>query len=482
MKTAKFIKTLAGVAAVLMMGSCEDSVSPIGGSLVQNEVEIFTDTIASSDAAQLNFNARSEYTEDFDARSMTKLLGRINVPEYGSLDCSFVTQLMCSTKMNVPDSIKVEDVDSMRCLLSVPRGSLTGDSLTPQQLRVYKLDKELPKGIKSNFNPEGYYTQAKPLGTRGYTLSALSMSDSLFKLATYIHIPVMMPKEMATSTFSAYRDPNKVNTLFAWPQNFAKEFPGIYVEQNFGNGCVGLISSVRFYLYWHYTKMVSQKKEGSDEYVQVPTIRRDSVCLFASQPEVLSSNRITYKVSQNLQNMAAAGKSIITTPGGYRVNFRFPVQDMIARYQDKLNRLSVVSSLGFEIPASSVRNDYGIEPVPYLLMIKKSELNSFFANNKVPDSKSAFYAAYDATKKSYTFSGMREYVIEALKSGTVKDEDVDFVLVPVLITTETESNSYTGAAVSYVTKCSPYLGRPTMTELDFSKAKIYFTFSRQLIK
>ena len=129
------IKYLFG-AAVLSAGmlvSCQDDVSGMGGSLVSGEVTITVDSI------QTALECESVYYDSFDGRNSTKLLGRISVPEYGSLECSFVSQMMSATKMNIPDSIGVEDLDSMRLVLSVPRGSLTGDSLAPQQLKVFRL-------------------------------------------------------------------------------------------------------------------------------------------------------------------------------------------------------------------------------------------------------------------------------------------------------------------------------------------------------
>lgn len=104
---------------------------------------------------------------------------------------------MCATKMNIPDSITVNDIDSIRMVLTVPRGSLTGDSLAPQQLKVYRLTRQLPSDINSAFDPDGYYDPSSPLGVRSYTLSALSMNDSLFKKQESIRIPIMLPKKMA---------------------------------------------------------------------------------------------------------------------------------------------------------------------------------------------------------------------------------------------------------------------------------------------
>lgn len=471
------IKSIYAAAAALFslaaFSSCEDSTSPIGGSLVNGEVTIVVDTL------EMKLDASSILEPNFDSRTQTKLLGRINVPEYGSLDCSFVSQLMCATKMNIPDSITVNDVDSMRMVLTVPRGSLTGDSLAPQQLKVYQLTKQLPSDINSTFDPKGYYNPSDPLGVKSYTLSALSMNDSLFKLQESIRIPIMLPRKLAQDIFTAYR--NNPET-FQWPQTFAQYFPGVYVEQNFGNGCIGVISSMKFYTYWHYMKQVYQKKDDdSGEYHYVPTLARDSVCLFSSQPEVLSANKITYNVSDYLKNLANKGKSIITTPGGYYVNVKFPAQEIIDKYDRDLYSVAVVSKLSFEIPAEAVENDYGLEAAPHLLMVKASERESFFRENKIPDGKTSFYAAYNSEKKCYTFAGMREYILDLINSGKPVDPaDMDFSLVPVVVSTEEVPNY--SSSTTYVTRCAPYIGRPTVTQLDTDKAIICFSYSRQTME
>lgn len=473
MKIKSIYTAAAALFSIAAFSSCEDSTSPIGSSLVNGEVTITVDTL------EMKLDASSILRSDFDSRTQTKLLGRINVPEYGSLDCSFVSQLMCTTKMNIPDSITVNDIDSMRMVLTVPRGSLTGDSLAPQQLKVYQLIKQLPSDINSEFDPEGYYDPSSPLGVKSYTLSALSMGDSLFKRQTSIRIPVLLPRKLAQDVFTAYR--NNPQT-FQWPQTFAQYFPGVYVEQNFGNGCIGVISAMKFYTYWHYTKQVYKKKDDdSGEYHYVPVTLRDSICLFSSQPEVLSANRITYNVSDYLKNLANSGKSIITTPGGYYVDIKFPAQEIIDRYDRDLYSVAVVSKLSFEIPAEAVENSYGLQAAPHLLMVKASEREAFFRNNKVPDGKTSFYAPYNAEKKCYSFSGMREYILDLIDSRKPVDPaDMEFSLVPVVVSTE-EVAGYS-SSTTYVTRCAPYIGRPTVTRLDTDKAIICFSYSRQTME
>lgn len=470
---AKFLAA-AGLALAGLLASCQNEVSGIGGSLVDGEVTITADSI------ETRIEAVSVYYDRFDGRNLSKLLGRINVPEYGRLECSFVTQLLSASKMNIPDSITENEVDSMRLVFSVPRGSLTGDSLAPQQLKVYRLDKQLPADISSSFNPAGFYTEAGLMGTRSYTLSNIAKGDSAVKKDAYVRIPVMMPRDFALELFRKYRagDP-----MLQWPSSFNQWFPGIYVEQNFGNGCVANIARAEVFTYWHYTKR-TYDKQPDDTYAYVDHIMRDSVCLLASQPEVLSSNVIDYKVSDNVRQLAASGKSVLTTPGGYLVDIDFPVQRLIDRYMEHGDVMSVVSALRMTLPASAIKNDYGLTVAPYLLMVKKSEREAFFNENKVPDNKTSFYASYNSKTGGYQFSSMRAYfldVLEKVRAGEkITAADTEFTLVPVSISFETVQG-YNSSTV-YVTRVQPYLDKPTMTQLHTDRAIVSFIYSSQEIE
>lgn len=469
------IRCLPAALVVLsgMLMSCEDEVSGIGSSLSKGEVSITVDSLVT------DIPATSVYYDGFDGRNETKLLGRINVPEYGSLSCSFVSQMLSATKMNIPDSITVSDLDSMRLVLSVPRGALTGDSLAPQQLKVYRLSKGLPSDIMTSFNPEGYYDPSSPMGSRSYTLSNIAKGDSALKRDAYVRIPVQMPMSFARELFEKYRAGDDV---FEWPATFNEYFPGIFVEQNFGNGCVANISKAEMFMYWNRIDRTYDMQPDST-YAYVDHIRRDSVCLLSSQPEVLSSNVIDYNVSEFIKGVAESGKSVVTTPGGYMVDLKFPVKRLLDAYKGHGLSMSVVSSLRMEIPAVAIDNDFGLTVAPYLLMIKKSEMGSFFKENKVPDGKTSFYAAYDSDKACYQFNSMRAYFLDVLANEAsgeaVDDEDLEFLLIPVDVTTETV-DSYNSSTV-YVTSCQPYLAKPSMTLLDTDHAIVCFTYSSQKV-
>ena len=464
---------IAALLSVAIFAACDDDTSQIGSSLSKGEVTIMVDSIATE------VESESIFHDSFDGRNTTKLLGRINIPQYGSLSCSFVSQMMSAVQMNIPDSIKAEDVDSMRLVLSVPRGSLTGDSLAPQQLRVYRLEKPLPSDISTTFDPSGYYNASSLMGTASYTLSNIAKGDSALKKEPYVRVPVTLPIAFAREIFNKYRANDPV---FQWPASFNAWFPGIYVEQNFGNGCIANISRAEMFTYWHHTRQV-QEMQPDSTYKTVTQTLRDSVCLLASQPEVLSSNVINYKVSEYIKGMAESGKSVITTPGGYLTSIKFPVQRLIDEFRRNGSALSVVSSLRFEIPAEVIENDYGLTVAPNLLMVRKTDYESFFRENRVPDGTTSFYAAYNADKRSYQFNSMRSYFLKVLeaddKGETIDDEDCEFMLVPVSVTTETVENY--NSSTTYVTRCQPYLTTPTMTQLFTDRCIICFTYSSQKI-
>lgn len=464
---------LLAVLPVLALSSCEDQLSNIGGSLVNSEVTISVDSLVA------DIHGESVREKKFDARTTTKLLGRLSVPEYGSLSCSFVTQLMSATKMNIPDSITEEMVDSARLVLSIPRGSLTGDSLAPQQLKVFRLTSQIPDTVSSSFDAKGYYDPQSPMGVKSYTVSNISMSDSAFKKRAYVSIPVKLPKEFGMELFRKYRanDP-----MFQWPSEFNKWFPGIYVEQNFGNGCVANITKAETFLYWHRTEKVAVPVDSATVKYEMRDLR-DSVCLMSSRPEVVSSNNIDYIPSETLDRMAGEGKALVTTPGGYIVNVKFPVGTMLKKYLESNTEMSVVAKFTLEIPGKIIKNDYGIRQAPYLLMVPAAERESFFRENKIPDNETSFYASYDEETGTYRFDKLRAYFLKRLedyRAGKITEfTDEEFAIVPVMVSTETVQNY--DSSTTYVLRVSPYMSAPTMTELDTRNATIIFTFSSQKI-
>jgi len=469
MKNRKHFTILATALMLIAIcfAACEDDTEKIGGSLRPSEVGIQVDSL-------FTISGRSVYAPVFDAKSPTQLIGHLNVPEYGDLECSFVTQLLSSVMLNVPEDVTSADVDSMKLRLRFANGNLTGDSLAPQQLKIYALNKQLPSPITNEFDPTGYYDVDSPLGVRPYTGSALGMNDSVFKNKNMFRaINVKMPLQMARKIFNDYRtNPSVFQTV----PSFNSYFPGLYAEHSFGTGMVVNITSTDMIAYYHRKGKKNVTQNGV--VVQIDTIVTDSIILFNVSPEVVSSNRIKLKPAQSLLSRIQNGDHVLLSPAGYNVEVNFPTRAIVSRYKSTHFNLAVINNLTMSIPVEEISNSYDIGPAPFLLMVRKEKISDFFANNEIPDQETSFYATYNTKTRSYDFTSMRNYIIAMMAKDKIEDSDTEFVLAPVYITTE-KNNDYDNTVS--VTKCVPYILRPSMCVLKLSDAKIRFTFSTQNI-
>lgn len=453
--------------------ACEEDTSSIGSVITSGEVEITVDTF------YFDLGAKAVAIPSFDSKTGNLMLGSIQTKEYGELNCSFVTRLMCVPKLDVPDSLlNPSRVDSCKLILGAERGAIIGDSLAPQRLTVYTLTKQLPSNINNLFDPEGYYDPEAPFASRSYTLSEIAASDSAFYNNSFVEMNVNLPKSFGQEIFEKYINQPEI---FEWPQTMAEKFfPGLYVKSTFGKGSVANIKNVYIAVFYHN---LTQSTTITDNDTVTAQKRVSNVTFpFTVSPEVLSSNNITYKPSDSVvkKNETNDGQVVVTTPGGYIATFDFPAQPLIDRYMEKNVHLSTVNDLILYIPAQEFDTDSGMAFAQNLLMVKKSEYEEFFQKNKTPDNLSSFTGVYDPTRGCYYFSALRSYFLELLNKKEITKEDIEFNIVPVEIETETQNNYY-GNGATYVTKCVPYTSKPTMTLLKTNEATVTFSFSTQMI-
>lgn len=457
--------------AAAMLAACQDEVSPIGGSLSPGEVSIAIDTL------KLDLEASSLYFDRFDSRAATNLVGRISTPQYGELECSYVARLLPSASLGLPDSIPLQQIDSMKMVVSVPRGSFAGDSVAPQQLKVFRLTRQLPSDIDNAFDPAGYYDPSSPLCSKNYTLSELAATDANYISSSMINLRMPLSREFLESVVNEYR--NHPET-FAWPSSFAQWFPGIYVEHSFGRGAVANVTRTSTTLYYHYAvteTVVNDDGEVSQQIAQ----KVDSVTNFMTSPAVLSANRVRYNPAPSL-SLLAQSAPVVTSPGGYIASINIPVEQILEKYRKDANALSVISDLIFSIPAEKIESDVELSLPPYLLMVRKDKMEEFFDNNSVPDGQTSFWATLDSSTNTYKFSSMRSYIMGMTSLEQIPDSERDFLLIPVLIGQEDVKDAYENVTGYRVVSCTPYMAAPTMARLLPDQASFIFTFSQQVLQ
>lgn len=448
------------VLTIYGMISCSDD-NPTGGSISPIQIEIVKDS---------SFVVTGESIENpkVQSRTITQLLGIIKAKNFGELSSDIVTQFMPSFKLDTV-GVYTHNIDSLRLTLRIPKGGFTGDSIVPMKLNVYRLNKQLPSPIYSDFNPGDYYSKSEFLGSTTYSTTNLGRSDSIKKLK-YYQVDVMMPRQLGVEIYQEYK---KNPDAFYDPSNFAKFFPGVYITTSYGSGRVVNIENTEMTLFYRQVLKVGDKDT---------TYLREGTYM-AVTPEIITNNNIKINVDQSVSQRIRNGEVIIQAPAAYEAKVQFPIQELIDKFQkaEENGNLAILNNLYFEVPTIEISNDYGIDPPKYLLLVKASEKDEFFLKNKTPDNKTSFYAVYDSKKKMYIFSDMREYMYDIIhnKGAVAPETDKVFTLTPVDITIE---ESTTGTSSGTITNVAPYVSGPAIVRLDFTKAKIRLTYSRQTLK
>lgn len=473
MKYLAYIALVFTIAIGLVLTSCEET-SLVGGSLIENNIEIVVDS-------SYIVTGRSVDNPEVRSRTITQLLGSVDVDGFGTLSSDVVTQFISSETIDTA-GVTVNDIDSIKLVLGMPHGSFVGDSLVPMGIEVYPLIKQLESPIYSSFDPEGYYDPSDCWGSTIYAATVNNLTNPNEIDDTYRMINVDLPIEFGRALFQKYIDSPET---FQSPREFAKWFPGLYIKNSFGNGRIVSIISSTIRLFYHDVEKVS----GTDRDTVINRVGN----YMAVSPEVLTNNNIRYDMSSQLRTRVAEGEAILAAPVGYDVEFRFPAREVLETFRNAGTPMAVMNSLSFEIPAKLISNVYGMTPPPYILMVKKSKKDEFFDKAKLPDNIDSFYATYNSATGTYEFSSMLSYISDLAGKDEITDEDVDFVFTPVSATfTESSSTAsssyyyyyyygYTQSASYTVSSIIPYVMTPVMCSLDFENAKVKFTYSKQKI-
>ena len=115
------------------ISSCVDDT--IGTSLSNNDLHIVSDST-------FTVSGVSERNEVILTRTMTQLLGAINVKNFGELKSDFVCQFLPSTSIDTTN-LTVDMIESINLIMRSPIGAYTGDSIMPMRVNVYQLEKQL---------------------------------------------------------------------------------------------------------------------------------------------------------------------------------------------------------------------------------------------------------------------------------------------------------------------------------------------------
>ena len=422
---------ILAAAVLLVLSACTDDT--IGISITDSVSSVIEDS-------SFVITGHSVRNDRVQMRTPAKMLGCINAEGYGNLSAEAVTAWMPA--MNIDTAgVKPEWIDSCRLKLRLPAsGGYTGDALAPMRLSVYRLIKSLPSPIYSDFDPSGYYDPDGLLATESYSPTSgwleatTSYVTGTAQYDTVRVISVPVPTELGRELFRSYiADPER----FSSPRTFADLFPGIYITNTYGSGHVVNIKATEFDVYY---RKYAQLTDTTDTIYPA-----QCQTYLASTPEIVSDNIIHFNIDDALTTMANNGEALIVAPAGYEVQAHFPIQDIIDKYRANVgSSQSIINTLSLELPVTVPVTQYNIQPPEYLLMVKTSKKDQFINGDSLVNNKDSFYATYNSLTKTYTFSGLRNYVLDILenKGGIASEEDMEFTITPVDVSIYTYSSSY----------------------------------------
>lgn len=433
------------IVAILNFVACDETTDTIGSTLIDNrdKLSVVADTFSVSTSTLT--------VDSVIARNITGYLGVVKDPEtHNTITGNFMAQMNILSDFALlgEDSIAKDEggkVIADSCELRLYYDTFYGDSLAQMKLTVMEMDKPLEedKPIYSNYDPErlGYIRKGGINTSRTYTLADYTEDDSTRQEDDYtpnIRIKLNDPytdKEGVTyNNYGTYI----LRQYYAHPENFQSPYkflhnvmPGFYFKVTDGVGSMAYVFTAQINYYFRYITADSTYNYSSS---------------FASTEEVLQATTFSNDNDLLEQMAGQTDRTYLKSPAGLFTEIALPVDNIMQGHEnDTLNSVKLSLPLISDVSSTG----YEISPSDYVLMIPKDSLETFFANNSLPNSRTSFLAAYSSSTNSYTFSNFAGIVSAMDKSDKVSADWNKVVIVPVSVTTQTTSQSTVITKVSH---------------------------------
>lgn len=421
-----------GVGITILSG-CNDDLNLVGSTIQPDgdRMSVHVDTF--------QMQAKTILMDSVYARTTNGLLGEFHDPLYGDVKSDYICQFYCPEDFKFrhePIDKRIDSVD-----FKILYSSWIGDSLTPLRAQVYLVTKELERDFYTNFDPEKYCDMTQSLGMQTYTAHDNSVPDSVryYKNASgeytfYPSVTIRMPKEFGQKF---YDETIQNPATFKDQDAFNEFFPGLYVTNTYGSGNIIKVDYSSISIYYRYNVKGSA---GQDSAVYASET-------FNVTKEVLQLNRFKNTDLETLLNDTVA---YLKTPAGVYTQLSIPAQDIAERIDER-----VINEIPLTIKALPQEQwQWALTAPANLLLIPKDSLSTFFINNKIEDSNTAYRADYSSSTRTYAFGNIANLMQEHIKNNPEKD--MELLLIPVDRVIGYTTNYY-GSSIPYTAALNNYL-------------------------
>lgn len=449
-------KNLWLVLITLVFFGCDDNTSGLGLGMLPDEDDI---TVGSEKFEVKTQSAKFENGRVY-AKTDIGYVGRFTDNEYGFgyYEGSYLTELNCVDGLTFPkpydevdnrSQVNMISADLDKSIISVDvvltYYDFFGDSITPMQVSVYQLNKNLEKYYYTDTPTEEYYSKADLLGKK--TFSAADLSDSLrFKNDYVPSVRIPIPKEIGKEIIERnWEHPED----FENSETFRNFFKGLYVTSEIGSGTVLYVKYTQLEIQYNGFNLDSLgnvlKKHNSDLDSMYVGSRS-----FASTMEVFQSNRIDIGEEIDVK-VEETEHTYLKSPAGIYTKAVLPINEFVEKLDLEKDTINAVK-LVFDAYHHDKTNEYSMSAPESVLLIREKEADAFFVENKLPNSTTSYVTSI--SNNQYTFTNITRLVTtyikemeDAKKENASLDEeqwlkDNPIVIIPVHVeVTKTTSGS-----------------------------------------
>jgi len=436
----------------LFLGSCDDNLSKVGISIQPPEdfITVYSDTF--------NIQASTVRLDSVYAKTSDCMLGEMYDPVYGIIKADILCQFYCEEDFRFAHTPHNNKIDSVELLIFYPQfasGGIAayGDTLTPMQVTIYPVNQPIKRNFYTNDQPEKYCDMNNPLGSVTYTLYDFTYSDSLRQTGEYSpFIRVKLPTQLGQKF---YDETINNPSTFANQTKFNEFFPGIYITNTYGSGCLVKTAGeyIAMRIFYNYTV------EPTEDY---PDTLAVTTQWFQVSKDVIQINRFK---NSNIDQLLVDNPThtYAKSPAGVCTKLVLPTTE-ISKEIDIKDRFINGFSLNLKyLPEEEWSFSY--YPPDYLLLIPEDSVTSFFEKGSIEDNITSYisfrpedsYGNYDSSAKTgygyspysrtYSFGNISRLLKSHIENSP--DKDMCLLVIPVNRKSTTYNSAFYTTAISH---------------------------------
>ncbi len=389
------------------------------------------------------------------SNSVTSYLGDIVDPETGTrIQADFAAQfhtfedyLLPSRKLMFPQDAADHSKEPVRCDSCEIRlyfSSYFGDGNNPMKMEVYPLSKRFIFDEEQDYYSDIDLSQfvdkgTQPVATKVFTPEDYILSDNERNSATHNdNVRIVLPASLGTEMLNLYYEhPEYFRDSYNFIHNVC---PGFYFKLTNGTGTMLNIDVGTMNVYFTYY----------DE--ELPDTSYAALARFAATPEVIQATHFRNEEMQQLIDTSDC--TFLKTPAGICTEVQLPVKEIFAQHpNDSVNKAQLTLTRYNNLHA----DDYSLGIPSTLLLLRKQNIDTFFANREVCDNQTSFTTTFNNSNNTYTFENIARFIsycqhekLQGMKESGLNEEQWEAahpdwnraVLIPVKVSTTTDSNGY----------------------------------------